>query len=167
MKIFDWLFGRREPARDNYSPGAQQVLVLALQEADRLFHSFVGTEHLLLGLLLANDGAVALKRIGIDPVELKNVVESLLQPGKTVKRAKTLPATPMLKRALRVSAKEADQLGHDFLAVEHIVLGLLRIRNGVAWQSLKTFPVTLEQARAEMRRFFPHHPAGPHRREHL
>jgi len=150
-QLFDWLSGRKPRALDNVSPQAQQVLVLARQEADRLYHSFVGTEHLLLGLLLASDGAVALKRVGIDPVELKRIVESALRPGTTTKRAETLPATPRLTKALRVSAQEAELLGHDFLSSEHLVLGLLRLRGGIAWQSLKRFPVTLEHARAEIR----------------
>jgi ATP-dependent Clp protease ATP-binding subunit ClpC len=151
MKIFDWFFGRRERTFDNVSPYAQQILVLARQEADRLFHSFVGTEHLLLALLSTSDGAVALKAVGIEPVRLKNIVEGALRPGTTVQRAATIPCTPRVMQVLKISGKEAGQLGHDFLGSEHIVLGLLRLRKGVAWQSMKTFPVTLEHARAEIR----------------
>ncbi len=151
MKIFDWLFGRRERALENVSPYAQQMLVLARQEADRLFHSFVGTEHLLLALLSTSDGAVALKTAGIDPVQLKKIVEEALHPGTTVRREAVIPCTPRVMQVLKIGGKEAAELGHDFLGSEHIVLGLLRLRKGVAWQSMKKFPVSLERARSEIR----------------
>jgi ATP-dependent Clp protease ATP-binding subunit ClpC len=153
MKILDWLLRlvRRPPALDNVSPYAQQLLVLARQEADRLFHSYAGTEHLLLALLATSDGALALKSIGIDPVKLKTIVEDAIRPGTTTKRAKSIPATPRLMQTLRLGAKEAEQLGHGFLASGHIVLGLLRLRKGPAWESLKTFGVSLEEAREKVR----------------
>lgn len=151
MKILDWLLGRRPAALENVSPYAQQLLVLARQEADRLFHSYAGTEHLLLALLATSDGALALKSIGVDPVKLKTSVESTVQPGKTTQRAKAIPATPRLKQALRLGAKEAEQLGHGFLANGHILLGLLRLRKGLARESLKTFSVSLEEARVKIR----------------
>src|SRR5216117_1684118 len=124
----------------NFSPRAQQVLALARQEAGRFHHNFVGTEHLLLGLIRLGQGtAVAvLGKMGLDLEAVRLEVEKQVGTGPDEKESGfILPYTPRVKRVLALAAKESKALNHTYVGTEHILLGLLREGDGVAARVLK------------------------------
>lgn len=146
------------PVRDsaevmnNFTPRAQQVLGLARKEADRLNHDFVGTEHLLLGLISLGQGtAVAvLKKIGVGLELVRQEVEKCVGTGPERKPSLGIPYTPRVKKVLALAMKEARALNHTYVGTEHILLGLLREGDGVAGRVLKNLDVDLEQTREEI-----------------
>jgi ATP-dependent Clp protease ATP-binding subunit ClpA len=131
----------------NFSPRAQQVLALARKEADRLNHNFVGTEHLLLGIIALGHGtAVAvLRKTGLSFEEIRHEVEQWIGVGdKTVSGQ---PYTPRVKKALALAAKEARALHHTYVGTEHMLLGLLREGDGVAARVLMNLGLNIETTR--------------------
>jgi ATP-dependent Clp protease ATP-binding subunit ClpC len=138
----------------NLTPRAQQVLALARKEADRFNHNFVGTEHLLLGLLKLGHGVAVnvLQRMGLDLESVRLEVEKLVGTGPDQKIMGTIPFTPRVKKVLALAQKEAKALNHTYVGTEHILLGLLREGDGVAARVLKSFDVDLEQTRQEILR---------------
>ncbi|RME95879.1 MAG: ATP-dependent Clp protease ATP-binding subunit [Verrucomicrobia bacterium] len=137
---------------NNFTPRAQQVLALARKEADRFNHNFVGTEHLLLGLIKLGQGVAVnvLQRMGIDLETVRMEVEKQVGTGPDQKLMGSIPFTPRVKKVLALASKEARALGHDYVGTEHLLLGLLREGDGVAARVLKNLDVDLEQARAEI-----------------
>src|SRR5271154_4960623 len=113
---------------NNFTPRAQQVLALARKEADRFHHNYVGTEHLLLGLVkLGQGGAVSvLVKMGFDLETARAAVEQQLGTGAEGKTQLNIPYTPRVKQVFALANKEAKALGHSYLGTEHILLGLLR-----------------------------------------
>ena len=138
----------------NFTPRAQQVLALARKEADRFNHNFVGTEHLLLGLLKLGQGVAVnvLQRMGLDLESVRMEVEKLVGTGPDQKMMGNIPFTPRVKKVLALAQKEAKALNHSYVGTEHILLGLLREGDGVAAKVLKSFDVDLEQTRQEILR---------------
>src|ERR1022692_3054314 len=132
-----WLPGQRRTGRPTFkrfTDKARQVVVLAQDEARRFGHNYIGTEHLLLGLVAeGNEGlaAHALESIGIGLEAVRQQVEEIIGPGKQAPSGH-IPLTPRAKRALELSLREALQLGHNYIGTEHILLGLLREGDGVA-----------------------------------
>jgi len=143
-----------EESMSNLTPRAQQVLALARKEADRFNHNFVGTEHLLLGLLKLGHGVAVnvLQRMGLDLESVRLEVEKLVGTGPDQKIMGTIPFTPRVKKVLALAQKEAKALNHTYVGTEHILLGLLREGDGVAARVLKSFDVDLEQTRQEILR---------------
>src|SRR5687767_6361294 len=141
-----------EEAMNNFTPRAQQVLALARKEADRFNHNFVGTEHLLLGLIKLGQGVAVnvLQKIGLDLETVRMGVEKLVGTGPDQKMIGNIPYTPRVKKVLSLAAKEAKALNHTYVGTEHILLGLLREGDGVAARVLKNMDVDIEQTRQEI-----------------
>ena len=118
----------------NFTPRAQQVLALARLEADRFHHNFVGTEHLLLGLIRLGQGTAVnvLLKMGLDLEAVRLEVEKQVGKGLDQKGSGFIPYTPRVKKALALAAKESKALHHTYVGTEHILLGLLREGDGVA-----------------------------------
>ncbi len=136
----------------NFTPRAQQVLALARKEADRFNHNFVGTEHLLLGLIKLGQGVAVsvLQKMGLDLETVRLEVEKQVGTGPDQKMLGTVPYTPRVKKVLQLAAKEAKNLHHTYVGTEHILLGLLREGDGVAARVLKNLDIDIEQARQEI-----------------
>ncbi|MEO8425817.1 MAG: ATP-dependent Clp protease ATP-binding subunit [Verrucomicrobiota bacterium] len=141
-----------EEAMNNFTPRAQQVLALARKEADRFNHNFVGTEHLLLGLIKLGQGVAVnvLQKLGLDLETVRLEVEKQVGTGPDQKMIGNIPYTPRVKKVLSLAAKEAKALNHTYVGTEHILLGLLREGDGVAARVLKNLDVDIEQTRQEI-----------------
>ena len=141
-----------EEAMSNFTPRAQQVLALARKEADRFNHNFVGTEHLLLGLIKLGQGVAVnvLQKMGLDLETVRMEVEKQVGTGPDQKMIGNIPYTPRVKKVLALAAKEAKALNHTYVGTEHILLGLLREGDGVAARVLKNLDVDIEQTRQEI-----------------
>ncbi len=137
---------------NNFTPRAQQVLALARKEADRFNHNFVGTEHLLLGLIKLGQGVAVnvLQRMGLDLDNVRQEVEKEVRGGGEGKVSGNIPYTPRVKKVLSLAAKEAKALSHTYVGTEHILLGLLREGDGVAAKVLKNLDVDIELCRQEI-----------------
>ena len=137
---------------NNFTPRAQQVLALARKEADRFNHNFVGTEHLLLGLIKLGQGVAVnvLQKMGLDLETVRMEVEKQVGTGPDQKMIGNIPYTPRVKKVLALAAKEAKALNHTYVGTEHILLGLLREGDGVAARVLKNLDVDIELTRAEI-----------------
>ena len=137
---------------NNFTPRAQQVLALARKEADRFNHNYVGTEHLLLGLIKLGQGVAVnvLQKMGLDLETVRMEVEKQVGSGPDTKISGNIPYTPRVKKVLALAGKEAKALHHSYVGTEHILLGLLREGDGVAARVLKTLDVDLERARNEV-----------------
>ncbi len=137
---------------NNFTPRAQQVLALARKEADRFNHNFVGTEHLLLGLIKLGQGVAVnvLQKMGLDLETVRLEVEKQVGTGPDQKVVGNIPYTPRVKKVLSLAAKEAKALNHTYVGTEHILLGLLREGDGVAARVLKSLDVDIEQTRQEI-----------------
>src|SRR5436305_534438 len=141
-----------EEAMNNFTPRAQQVLALARKEADRFNHNFVGTEHLLLGLIKLGQGVAVnvLQKLGLDLETVRMEVEKQVGTGPDQKMIGNIPYTPRVKKVLALAGKEAKALNHTYVGTEHILLGLLREGDGVAARVLKNLDVDIEQTRQEI-----------------
>jgi len=138
----------------NFSPRAQQALKLSREEASRFNHNFVGTEHVLLGLIALGQGtAVAvLRKMGLDLESVRLEVEKQVGTGPDQKVLGSIPYTPRVKRVLALAAKEAKALNHTHVGTEHILLGLLCEGDGVAARILRQLGVNTEKTRQEILR---------------
>jgi ATP-dependent Clp protease ATP-binding subunit ClpC len=141
-----------EEAMNNFTPRAQQVLALARKEADRFNHNFVGTEHLLLGLIKLGQGVAVnvLQKMGLDLETVRMQVEKEVGTGPDQKLIGNIPYTPRVKKVLALAAKEARALNHTYVGTEHILLGLLREGDGVAARVLKSLDCDIELTRQEI-----------------
>jgi len=137
---------------NNFTPRAQQVLQLARKEADRFNHGYVGTEHLLLGLIALGQGVAVnvLQRMGIDLESVRLEVEKAVGVGPETKTMGNVPFTPRVKKVLALAGSEARALNHSYVGTEHVLLGLLREGEGVAARVLKNLQVDLEKTRIEI-----------------
>src|SRR5438093_8782153 len=113
---------------NNFTPRAQQALALARKEAGRFNHNFVGTEHLLLGLIALECGVAVnvLRKMGVDSDSLRSEVEKQIGAGADQKMVGNIPYTPRVKKVLAFAAKEAKALNHAYVGTEHLLLGMLR-----------------------------------------
>jgi ATP-dependent Clp protease ATP-binding subunit ClpC len=141
-----------DEAMNNFTPRAQQVLALARKEADRFNHNFVGTEHLLLGLIKLGQGVAVnvLQKMGLDLETVRMEVEKQVGTGPDQKMIGNIPYTPRVKKVLALASKEAKALNHTYVGTEHILLGLLREGDGVAARVLKNLDCDIEQTRQEI-----------------
>ena len=141
-----------DEAMNNFTPRAQQVLALARKEADRFNHNYLGSEHLLLGLIKLGQGVAVnvLQKLGLDLETVRMEVEKQVGPGPDQKMIGNIPYTPRVKKVLSLAQKEAKALNHTYVGTEHILLGLLREGEGVAARVLKNLDVDIEQTRQEI-----------------
>src|SRR5215210_4166236 len=137
---------------NNFTPRAQQVLALARKEADRFNHNYVGTEHLLLGLIKLGQGVAVnvLQKMGLDLETVRMEVEKQVGSGPETKMVGNIPYTPRVKKVLALAGKEAKSLNHSYVGTEHILLGLLREGEGVAARVLKNLEIDIERTRNEI-----------------
>jgi ATP-dependent Clp protease ATP-binding subunit ClpC len=136
----------------NFTPRAQQVLALARKEADRFHHNYVGTEHLLLGLINLGQGVAVnvLQKMGLDLDTVRQAVDEQVGLGPEAKPSGNVPYTPRVKKVLALAGKEAKGLNHSYVGTEHILLGLLREGEGVAARVLKSLDVDVDRCRNEI-----------------
>jgi len=137
---------------DNFTPRAQRVLHLARKEAEQFNHNYVGTEHILLGLVVLGSGVAvsALQSLGVDLQSLRLEVEKAVGVGADTKMVGNIPFTPRAKKVLALATSEARSLNHSYVGTEHILLGLLREGEGIAARVLENMGVDLEEAREEI-----------------
>src|ERR1700690_1513850 len=143
-----------DEAMSNFTPRAQQVLALARKEADRFTHNFLGTEHLLLGLIKLGQGVAVnvLQKMGLDLETVRMEVEKHVGSHPETKMVGKFPYRPRVKKVLALAWKEAKALNHSYVGTEHILLGLLREGEGVAARVLKSLEVDIECTRNEILR---------------
>src|SRR6202049_2965733 len=118
----------RHAIMNNFTPRAQQVLALARKEAERFNHNYVGTEHLLLGLIKLGEGVAVnvLQRMGLDLERVRMEVEEHVGSHPETNMTGNIPHSPRFKKVLALAGKEAKALHHSYVGTEHILLGLLR-----------------------------------------
>ena len=136
----------------NFTDRVRKVLQMAREEAARLHHEYVGTEHILLGLIREGEGVAAavLTNLNVDLEEISQKIEETVKKGKaTAAAGPDLPYTSRAKKVLELAMSEARELNHSYVGTEHLLLGLLREEKGIAAQVLTDQGVNLEQARAE------------------
>ena len=138
----------------NFTERVRKVLAMAREEAARLQHEYIGTEHILLGLLREGEGVAAtvLQNLHIDFDELQLDVEGIVKKGKGEPTGPDLPYTSRAKKVLELAMTEARELNHAYVGTEHLLLGLLREHSGIGAQVLIDRGVTLDTARAEVLR---------------
>jgi ATP-dependent Clp protease ATP-binding subunit ClpC len=137
---------------DRFTDRAKKVMNLARQEAQRFNHEYLGTEHILLGLVQEGSGVAAnvLKQMGIDLNKIRIEVEKIVKTGPTMVTMGQLPFTPRAKKVLELSLEEAGNLGHNYIGTEHLLLGLIKENEGIAAQVLMNLGVKLEDVREEV-----------------
>ncbi|MBK1833453.1 ATP-dependent Clp protease ATP-binding subunit [Roseibacillus ishigakijimensis] len=137
---------------NNFTPRAQQVLALARKEADRFNHNYVGTEHILLGLIKLGQGVAVsvLERLGLDLDTVRMEVEKEVGTGPDTKLSGSVAYTPRVKKVLALANKEAKNLNHSYVGTEHLLLGLLREGEGIAARVLQRLEVDIQSTRNEI-----------------
>jgi len=137
---------------ERFTERARRVVVLAQDEARMLNHNYIGTEHILLGLIHEGHGlaAKALESLGISLAVVRQQVEEIIGRGQQQAPSGHIPFTPRAKKVLELSLREALQLGHTYIGTEHILLGLIREGEGVAGQVLVGVGVDLNRARQQV-----------------
>ena len=136
----------------NFTDRVRKVLQKSREEAARLHHEYVGTEHILLGLVREGEGVATavLTNLGVDLDNIRNAVEKAVRPGEPSAAAgPDLPYTSRAKKVLELAMNEAREMDHSFVGTEHLLLGVMREERGIGAQVLADFGVNLEQARAE------------------
>jgi ATP-dependent Clp protease ATP-binding subunit ClpC len=138
---------------DRFTKRARRVLTLAQEEAQRLNHNYIGTEHLLLGLVREENGVAVrvLRDLGVDPRQVRERVERTVGRGQRAMYGK-LSLTPRTKRVIELAVDEARRLGHHYIGTEHLLLGLVREGEGVAVDVLKALGVSLDKVRSQTAR---------------
>src|ERR1700727_1180112 len=137
---------------ERFTDRARKVMQLANQEAQRFNHEYIGTEHILLGLVKEGSGVAAnvLKNLEVDLRKIRLEVEKIVQSGPDMVTMGKLPQTPRAKKVIEYSMEEARNLNHNYVGTEHILLGLLREQEGVAAQVLMNLGLKLEDVREEV-----------------
>jgi ATP-dependent Clp protease ATP-binding subunit ClpC len=148
---------------ERFTDRARKVMQLANQEAQRFNHEYIGTEHILLGLIKEGSGVAAnvLKNLDVDLRKIRLEVEKLVQSGPDMVTMGKLPQTPRAKKVIEYSMEEARNLNHNYVGTEHILLGLLREQEGVAAQVLMNLGLKLEEVRDEVLNLLGHGMEGP------
>src|SRR5689334_4340565 len=145
---------------ERFTDRARKVMQLANQEAQRFNHEYIGTEHILLGLVKEGSGVAAnvLKNLDIDLRKIRLEVEKIVQSGPDMVTMGKLPQTPRAKKVIEYSIEEARNLNHNYVGTEHLLLGLLREQEGVAAQVLMNLGLKLEDVREEVLNLLGHNP---------
>ncbi|MEW5758486.1 MAG: ATP-dependent Clp protease ATP-binding subunit [Candidatus Omnitrophota bacterium] len=137
---------------NRFTERARKVIILSKEEARRFNHDYIGTEHMLLGLIREGEGVAAtvLQKLGLDLESIRMEIEKLVQPGPATQVMGDIPFTPRAKKVLELAAEEARALGHNYIGTEHILLGLIREGEGVASQVLLNLGLDLDKVREEI-----------------
>jgi ATP-dependent Clp protease ATP-binding subunit ClpC len=137
---------------NRFTERARKVIILAKEEARRFNHDYIGTEHILLGLIREGEGVAAsvLEKMGLSLENIRLEIEKLVQPGPTTQIIGDIPFTPRAKKALELAAEEARSLGHNYIGTEHLLLGLIREGEGIASQVLLNLGLDLNRVRNEV-----------------
>jgi len=137
---------------NRFTERAKKVIILARQEAGRLNHDYIGTEHLLLGLVKVGGGVAAevLDGFGLSLQKIRLEVEKMVKPGPTTLSIGEIPFTPRAKRVLDLAVEEARGMGHNYIGTEHILLGLVKEGEGIAAQVLENLGIDLEKLREKI-----------------
>lgn len=137
---------------DRFTNRARQVIILARKEADRFNHNYIGTEHILLGLIKLGEGVAVnvLRRMGLDFETVRLEVEKAVGTGPETKMIGEIPLTSRAKKVIEYAVEEAKALHHSYIGTEHLLLGLLREGEGVAARILKNLDINLDEVRAEI-----------------
>jgi ATP-dependent Clp protease ATP-binding subunit ClpC len=150
---------------ERFTQRARRVLSLAHQEAERMRHNYIGTEHLLLGLIREEGGVAGrvLRELGLEPERVQEIVERLAGPGQN--RGGKLDLAPGTQQVLEYAVEEARRMGHHYIGTEHLLLGLVRFGEGVALDVLRKLGVTPEQIRRQTRRVLQESTASPRQQQ--
>ncbi|MFH0731436.1 MAG: ATP-dependent Clp protease ATP-binding subunit [Candidatus Omnitrophota bacterium] len=137
---------------NRFTERARKVVILAKDEAKRLNHDYIGTEHLLMGLIKEGEGVAAavLQNLGLSLDVIRFEVEKLVKPGPSTVISGDIPFTPKAKKVIELAMDEARHLGHNYIGTEHLLLGLLREGEGIASQVLLNLGLDLERVRVEI-----------------
>src|SRR5262245_53101499 len=137
---------------ERFTDRARKVMQLANQEAQRFNHEYIGTEHILLGLVKEGSGVAAnvLKNLDVDLRKIRLEVEKIVQSGPDMVTMGKLPQTPRTKKVIEYAIEEARELNHNYIGTEHLLLGLLREEEGVAAQVLMNLGLKVENVRQEV-----------------
>jgi len=140
------------PAFNRFTERARKVILLAKEEAKKFNHDYIGTEHILLGLIREGEGVAAavLASLGLDPDNIRAEVEKLVQQGPGRIMESDIPFTPKAKKVIELAMDEARSLGHNYIGTEHLLLGLIREGDGVASQVLMNLGLDLKSVRDEV-----------------
>jgi len=140
------------PMFNRFTERARKVILLAKEEAKRFNHDYIGTEHILLGLVREGEGVAAavLASFGLSSEKIRIEVEKLVQPGPSTVVSGDLPFTPKAKKVIELAMDEARTLGHNYIGTEHLLLGLIREGEGVASQVLMNMGLELDKVREEV-----------------
>jgi ATP-dependent Clp protease ATP-binding subunit ClpC len=150
-------YGKRNNARihdrdrfNKFTERARKVLRLAQEEAQRFQHNYIGTEHLLLGLVREGDGVAAkvLTRLGVNLEKVRKAVEDIIGHGDSIVHGE-IGLTPRAKKVIELAVDEARLLNHDYLGTEHLLLGLVREGEGIGAGVLESFGLSLKEIRAK------------------
>src|ERR1700749_168958 len=135
-----------------FTERAQRVILIAQEEAKRLNHDYVGTEHILLGLIALGEGVAAqvLANLGVDLRRVRAEIEKIVGTGDNVMLLGEIPFTPRAKKVLELAVEEAQNMGHNYVGTEHLLLGLIREEEGVAARVLENLGVRLDVVREEV-----------------
>lgn len=138
---------------DKFSKRARRVLTFAQEEAVRLNHNYIGTEHLLLGLIREDEGLAAkvLRDLGVEQARVRQVVEEIVGRGQSAATAR-LSLTPRTRRVIELAVDEARRMGHHYIGTEHLLLGLVREGDGIAVNVLKSLNINPEKIRSQLSR---------------
>ncbi len=139
---------------DRFTERARKVLILAQEEAKRLHHNYIGTEHLLLGLVKEGSGVAArvLKDLGVDSYQVRRIIEETVGQGRRASLGRTTGLTPRTKRVIELAVEEARRMGHHYIGTEHLLLGLIREGDGLAVNVLRDIGVDLDAVRIQATR---------------
>lgn len=134
---------------ERFTDRARKVMQLANQEAQRFNHEYIGTEHILLGIVKEGSGTAssALKNFGIDLRNVRLKVEKMIQPGPDMVTMGKLPQTPRAKKVIEYAIEEARSLNHNYVGTEHLLLGLFKEQEGIAAQVLMMLGLDLKWTR--------------------
>src|SRR3989339_1305129 len=137
---------------ERFTERARKVILLAKEEAKRFNHDYIGTEHILLGLVREGEGVAAavLASFGLSPEKIRLEVEKLVQPGPSTVISGDIPFTPKAKKVIELAMDEARRLGHNYIGTEHLLLGLIKEGEGVASHVLMNVGLDLNKLRAEV-----------------
>ena len=140
---------------DRFTERARKVMSFARREAQRFHHEYIGTEHILLGLVQEGQGVAAnvLKSMNADLERIRREVEKIVKPGPAVESSVQIPFTPKAKKVVELALEEASNLNHNYIGTEHLLLALLREKEGIAAHVLRSLGVRLEDAREEVIEF--------------
>ena len=135
---------------EKFSERARRVLSLAQEEAQRFNHNYIGTEHILLGLVRESEGTAAkvLAGLGIELTKIRSAVEFIIGKGESTSSGE-IGLTPRAKKVIELAVDEARRLNHHYIGTEHLLIGLMREGEGVAAGVLESLGVTLDKVRGE------------------